>query len=124
MSNYKLPDRGPGFPRIRWHRGADGRFEAEWLVELVATAPACIPLAIRRTNDVEIHLSFPREHTLLVRLNSRLKPIRPEVYAVFYQLIQPSFDLGFVASIEGGDLSVHEYVIRGTANPVGKGQGD
>ena len=115
MSEYQVSFEGPArFPEIRWSQRPDGRFCAEWSVELLATAPSPLPLALRLTGDVDIEISQPRAGVLVVRLVSDAKSTRPEVFSVFYLLIRPAFERGFIAAIEGGDLDVHRYFIEAT----------
>ena len=118
MSDYRLWPNPAGFPKFRWHQRADGRFEAEWRVELASPAPPVIPLALRNAEDVEIQCSFVGEHTLVVRLTSAVSPLMPHVFSAFYHLIQPAFDAGLIVAIEGAELRVHEFIIRGAAGPV------
>ena len=115
MSDYQLPAKTPGFPRIRWHQRSDGRFSAEWEVEH-SGGDRLLPLALRAEVGVDILLSSPSENRLLVQLVSDAKSIQPEVYSVFYQLIRPAFERGLIARIEGGDLEVHRYIIEGTSD--------
>lgn len=115
MSQYQLPAPGPGFPKIRWEQRPDGRFVAEWVVGLVASAPSLLPLALASASEVEVEISFPPGISFTVRLVSRAKSIQPEVYSVFYALIRPSLERGLITSIEGGPLEVHRYIIEGTA---------
>ena len=117
MSDYQWPPNPMGFPKFRRHQRADGRFEAEWRVELVSPAPPVIPLALRNAEDVEVQCSFDGEHTLVVRLISAVSPLLPHIFSAFYHLIQPAFDAGLIVAIEGAELRVHEFMIRGAAGP-------
>lgn len=113
MSNYPTPTVGPGFPKIRWSKDPDGTYWAEWLVKLSSEVKT-LPLSMAMRSDVLLELSFREGDTLLVKLRSSMKPIRPEVYSHFYQLIRPAFEQGLILNIEGGDMAVHRYVIEGT----------
>ncbi len=118
MSGYSLPSPGPGFPKIRWWQRPDGRYVAEWVVKLVPTAPSPVPLALALTNGVDIEIMATPDSGLILRLVSDAKSLRPDVYSVFYQLIRPAFEQGLIASVEGGDLDAHRYIVLGTA-PLG-----
>jgi len=101
VSTYRLSDE-PGFPAIRWHRREDGLFVAEWEVTYDGDGP--LPLALVPEPDVEIRIARLAPQRIRVSLTARMKPIRPEVYSVFYRLIRPAFDDGRLVEIEGGDL--------------------